>query len=42
MYDWANGVRSSTEANNFPLAFVSRPALRLTQSPILWVLESFP
>jgi hypothetical protein len=36
--DWTTGVRSLAEARDFPLASVSRPALRRNQPPIQWVL----
>jgi hypothetical protein len=41
--DWMNGVRFPAETKGFfPQAFLSRPALRHTQSLIQWVPGSFP
>jgi hypothetical protein len=35
--DWTTGVRSRQRQRIFPVAIVSRPALRPTQYPIQWV-----
>jgi hypothetical protein len=35
-------VISPAAAKTFPLAPVSRPALRPTQPPMIWILGSFP
>jgi hypothetical protein len=35
--DWTTGLRSPAKAKDFPLASVSRPALRPTQPPVQWV-----
>jgi hypothetical protein len=35
--DWTTGVRSPAEENDFRLAFVSRPAQRLTQPTIQYL-----
>jgi hypothetical protein len=41
--DWTTGVRSSPGTKDFfPLAFVFRPSLKLTQRPVQWVPGSFP
>jgi hypothetical protein len=39
--DRATAVRSPAQQRTFPLASVSRPSLKSTQSPIQWVLCSF-
>jgi hypothetical protein len=39
--DRATAVRSPAQQRTFPLAYVSRPSLKSTQSPIQWVLCSF-